>query len=405
MPRTLRPLRFHEQLRATLRELEPGLWRWFSSDKFGKSYSDDVRLELLRSTYRMPQEDHAKLYAIATEVARALAIEAPITLYQAQEDGALNAGLLFVPGAVHVVLRGPVTQTLSDGELHALFGHELAHYDLWTRDGGEHRVTGALVEHVAASPGAAPSHVQTALRMRKWTEIYADRGALVACDDLGTAVACLVKMSTGLSSVSAEAYVAQAREAIDGPTKSDALTHPETFVRAFALESWARGEEEDEKLRQLVEGLRQIDALDLIQQREMSGTTQRLIARVLTPSFMRTETTLAHARRFFPDATFDAPDDDELLFEAEGSVAEYAAYVLLDFGMVDGDIEELSMPWIAHLAGELGVRETFHRIARKELRLSAASYAELERRGADLAKPAQPAIAQASDPPPQPEAS
>src|SRR5262245_43604610 len=196
LDRQLRPLPFHDALCAALRSTEPGLWKWFSSDGYGAQYVDCVRFELLRSTYRMPQVAHEKLYAMASEVAAGFGIEAPITLYQAQEDGALNAALVFVPTEVHIVLRGPVTQTLSELELRALMGHELAHHRLWTEDAGRYHVVETLIEHVAGAPQSAPSHVQSALRHRRWTEIYADRGALVACDDLSAAVGCLVKMTT-----------------------------------------------------------------------------------------------------------------------------------------------------------------------------------------------------------------
>jgi hypothetical protein len=44
--RKLRPLAFHEALVAALQDLEPGLWRWFSSGGYGKKYADTVRVEL-----------------------------------------------------------------------------------------------------------------------------------------------------------------------------------------------------------------------------------------------------------------------------------------------------------------------------------------------------------------------
>lgn len=378
MPRSLSPLPFHRALADALETLEPGLFRWFASDSYGKKYEENVRLELLRFTYRMPRDAHATLYAMSDEVATALGLDVPITLYQAQEDGGLNAGLVFVPSEAHVVLRGPVLSTLTEGEQRALLGHELAHHVLWTSEARRYRTTDALIEHMTAHVHGAPSHVQSALRWRRWTEIFADRGGLAAGDDLHATIGCLVKMTTGLREVDAAAYLAQAEEVVGKDERSsEGLTHPETFIRAFALAAWHAGRE-DVLLDRLVAGKREIDALDLVQQRELTRGTRSLVDDILAPSFMQTESTLAHQRRFFPDAVKEEPG---LIAWDTESLAEYAAYVLLDFGMADPDIEEISMPHVVHLADRLGVATTFARIAKKELRMSAATFAELQREG------------------------
>lgn len=389
----LTPLPFHDTLRLALRELEPGLWSWFSSDKFGKDYADNVRLELLRSTYRMPREQHALVYRLVDEIREAFGIEAPATLYQAQQDGPMNAALVFTPGELHVVFQGPVQTKLTEAELRALLGHELAHHKLWTERNGEYRVAGALIDDAAAN-GGAPSHVQSALRFRLWTEIYADRAGLLACDDLAAAVACLVKVETGLDHIDGTAYLEQAAEAIAAKdTKSEGRTHPETFIRAFALKSWATGGDFT-AVERLVEGPVEIDALDLVQQRALARTTRRLVDAILAPARFRTEATLAHARRFFPDFSPTAAGGDPLDFaSAAESVAEYVAYVLLDFAMTDHDIEDLALAHVTALASSLGIKTSFRKIAKKELKLSLAALADLEDRGLHLERPSPPAVA------------
>jgi Zn-dependent protease with chaperone function len=384
--RTLTPLSFHLALVSALRELEPGQWRWFQSDDYGQKYAATVKVELLRATYRLPVDSNQRLYAIGREVSDKLGVDAPLTLYQAQEDaGGLNAGLFFLPSEAHLVLRGPVTQLLSEPELYALFGHELAHHKLWTTAEGSFRTAASLIEHMAGHERHAPSHVQTALRQRRWTEIYADRGSLVASEDLNTAVSLLVKMTAGLREVDPLSYLAQAEEALLAPhSPQDSRTHPETFIRAVALKSWHAGEGE-ERIAQLVEGPCEMEALDLLQQRRLCDATAELIGLVLAPSWMRTDSTLAHARRFVPD--LELKNDTPLCTLAidSDSVAEYVSYVLLDFGMADPDIEEVSLARVAQLSAQLGVEAAFAKIARKELRLSAASFAELKQRGAELA--------------------
>jgi len=387
--RSLRPLGFHHALATTLQKNEPGLWSWFAGDDHGKKYADNVKLELLRSTYRLPRASHERLYAIAGEAALALAVEVPLTLYQSQGQSALNAGLVFVPAEAHVVLQGPVLDTLSEAELRALFGHELAHHRLWSEEGGTFHTADELIEHIVRQPGFAPSHAQSALRLRRWTELFADRGSLLACDELDAAVGCLVKMSTGLREVDPRAYLAQAEEALAAVTAgSRGETHPESFIRAFALAHWQRGGDDD-RLRPLVEGPIELETLDLVQQEHLTAATRRLLDAVLAPPFMRSEPNLAHARRFFPDATFEpgAPPVEELP-RGGASVAEYYAYLLLDFALADPDLEDSALAHVAHLGRQLGLEAVLPKIARKELRLSAASYAEFERQGAELVPPA-----------------
>lgn len=383
--RVLQPLEFHVSLASTLEQHEPGLWRWFASDDYGKKYSENVKLELLRATYRLPRESHEKLYAIAAEVAHVLGVTVPLTLYQSQGSGTLNAGLVFAATEAHVVLQGPVMDTLNEAEVRALFGHELAHHKLWTEAGGRFHTADVLIEHVARQPGCAPSHLQSALRFRRWTELYADRGALIAADELDAALGCLVKMSTGLRAVDPKAYLAQANEALAAKdTSSRGLTHPEEFIRAWALAHW-HGGGEPQQLTTIVDGPWELETLDLVQQVSLTDATRRLIAAALAPPFMRSEATLAHARRFFPEAGFDGPQSSlQGLPRGGGSLDEYYAYLLLDLALADADLEDRGLAHVAELGRRLGLEEVLPKLARKELRLSAASWAELERRGAEL---------------------
>lgn len=380
------PLTFHRDLVSALRELEPGQWRWFESDDYGQKYADTVKVELLRSAYRLPIAAHERLYAIGNEVLAKLEMSLPLTLYQAQDDGAgLNAGLVFLPREAHVVLRGPVTQLLTEAELYALLGHELAHHKLWTVDDGAYRTASSLIEHIASHERSAPSHVQTALRLRRWTEIYADRGSLFAAGDVATSVSLLVKMTAGLHEVDPLSYLAQAKEALESPHQPRGeRTHPETFARAVALEAWHLGESE-ERVTALVEGALELEGLDLLQQWRLTNSTRALICLVLAPTWMRTDANLAHARRFFPDLVLSDFAEAPALPAFSQSVAEYLSYVLLDFGMADPEIEEVALPRVAELAQQLGIEGPFGKIARKELRLSVAGLAELKKRGAEQA--------------------
>ncbi|MCL2447685.1 MAG: hypothetical protein FWD17_01925, partial [Polyangiaceae bacterium] len=164
------------------------------------------------------------------------------------------------------------------------------------------------------------------------------------------------------------------------------LTHPEMFVRARAVTLWhERGRAAENAIADIVQGARTLDNLDLLDQRDLSGTTRDVIASLLAPRWFRTGRVVSHARAFFPDvdesgdvAAFDARALDK-------SLQEYLAYVLLDFAIVD---ESLGDPALAHVlqhADKMGVAEAFDRVARDEMKLTKRALDEIRRRAPDLA--------------------
>lgn len=378
--RELVPVAFHEAIADELERGEPGLWKWIASDDYRAKHADAVKLELLRSTYRLTRETHEALYAALDEAARRLGLDAPRTLYQAQRGDGLNAGLVFLPGEVHVVLCGAVQERLSPEELLALFGHELAHFKLFSERDGRFRVADEVLQHITRQPAHAPSHANSARRAQLWMEFYADRGSVVASGSLNAAVSCLVKMQTGINSVDAGAYLAQADEALGDLKGSRGDTHPEGFLRAWALKRWHETQPDD-TLELHTHGPLSLETLDLVQQRKLTDVTRTFIARLLSPEWMQTDAVLAHARRYFPEVDFAKLTIDEApLPSGDTSLEEYFSFVMLDFAMADEDLEDRALSRMTRLAVTMNLEDTFTRVARKELRLSAANYAALTRR-------------------------
>jgi hypothetical protein len=373
------------RVRDFVREREPGRWRWFASDESTNEYVESVRLELLKSTYRMEPASHPSLYAIGARALTTLSLDVPLTFYQAHDDGAMNAGLLFVPGEAHVVLRGPVLATLREEEVAALVGHELAHYRLHTCEGGSLRVANDVIESIASHGGASPSHVVTALRMRRYSEIYADRGSHLVTADPAHIVGCLVKVHTGLKEVDAAAYMRQAEEIFAKKNvKSEGLSHPETFVRARAIALWhERGDAAENEIAAMVQGARAMDSLDLLDQAALTDSTRTMIEDLLGPTWMRSDAVLAHARAFFPDikAASSAPFDAGAL---DASVQEYLAYVLLDFAVVDETLGEASLAHAIGHAERMGIAESFDRVVRDELKLTKKAFEDLRKKAPSL---------------------
>jgi hypothetical protein len=376
---SLSPTAYHREIRETLSAHEPGLWAWYASDKFDREQTERARLELLKTTYRLDASTHAEVYRLAREVAARLRIEASITIYQGGAGEVMNAGLCFVPGEVHLVLTGPILSRLDEQELRALLGHELAHYRLWTEDEGAYRVAEALVEAVAHHASASTSWIQLANRQRRYTEVYADRGCLVATDgDLHAAVRCLLKVSAGVEAPDGEAYLRQVDEVVENTTDASRTeSHPELFLRAWAMKKWlADGPDADASLRERIAGPRTIETLDLLEQHELMAETRLLIARFLSLPGLRCEATLAHARQFFPE--LDPTDHDSKSdFHVSESMADYFGYVLLDLATADSDLADVALAAALHCADEIGFGTPFEKLARKELRLTIANIAEL----------------------------
>src|SRR5579872_3086802 len=208
----LEPLWYHVELRDYLKSGERELWNWFASAKAKADYTESLRLELLKSTYRLDLEGHPDLHQSLNEAKTRLHLDIPVTLYQAQNSLQLNAALFYIPGQGHIVFSGPMLTLLNADEVKSVIGHELAHYHLWEQDDGDFHIADRLIHAVANDPRAAASHEQTARRYQLYTEIFADRGSFCVTRDVNPVVAGLVKIQTGLGQVSAVSYLRQAEE-------------------------------------------------------------------------------------------------------------------------------------------------------------------------------------------------
>lgn len=351
--------------------------------------SQQLRSDLLRSTYRIDSDAHPAIATASARAARALRLAVPISLYQAEGDVASNAALIFVPNEAIVLFSGPLTDMLDDLELTAVLGHELAHHLLWTADNGDHLVADRLI-HAMMNDDGSSTIAETARRLSLTTELFADRGALLACDDLHSSVSALVKITTGMRSVSAVSYLTQAEEVIMSDTRSTtALSHPETFQRAIALRDWLDGVSQlSPAIDQLIYVVDDIDRLDMIGQDSLATLTRTVIEDLLAPEWMQTDAVIGHAREFFsgikpspaPSAIIEVPN--------VASTRKYLAYVLLDFAVVDPDLDRQSLIESSAMANRLGIAEQFAELLERELQLKpkmrAAVLAEGEVRSIEL---------------------
>jgi hypothetical protein len=388
-PPPLSPLPYHREVRDYLKNEEPELWNWFNSARAKENYAEELRLSLLKSTYRLTPEAHPALYASCAEAAKALGFDLPVTLYQAQSDASANAGIHVLPTEAHIIFFGSISTLLSPTEMSALLGHELAHHLFWQATNEDFLIADRLLHAVTRDPNAKPAHRETARRFRLHTEILADRGAALVAQNLATTVGFLVKITTGLSQVDGVSYLAQADEIFSkSKVKTEELSHPETYIRAHALSLWTKhGEKADSDIQALICGPSEIEQLDLISQQKLLQLTRRFLGQLLRPHWFQTDRTLAHAKLFFPEFRASTEDDAALIEDVSSSkllLKDYFAYLLLDFAKLDPELEDVSLAQTLRWAEQLGITTHFEKLVSKELGVKAREIVQLKPRVADL---------------------
>ena len=427
----LEPLPYHVELRDYLKSRERELWNWFASAQAKADYTEQLRLELLKSTYRLDADGHPELYASLAEAKARLQLDIPVTLYQAQNTPHLNAALFFIPGEGHVVFSGPMFTLLNPQELKSVIGHELAHYHLWRQDGGEFHIADRLIEAVANDPRASSSHEQTARRYRLYTEIFADRGSLCVTGDVNPVVAGLVKIQTGLAQVSAPGYLKQAEEIFaQSKAATEGLSHPEAFIRARALALWQQqGERATSDIASMIEGESALDELDLIGQANLTRSTRRLLEHFLQPKWFHTPAVLGHAKLFFDDfrpatkrvaghdlgalasppasssgselAGGDAGAPREMKSEpphvgsyirnefsglnfSDPKLREYVCYLLLDFVTADPELDEKPLAAALDMSRRLDIEAPFEKLAARELKMKVRDVRRIKEQAVEM---------------------
>ncbi len=295
-------LPYHAAVAEHLRTGEGALWAWFESDQFSKRYTATVKLELLKSAYRLTRADQPDVYAQADTALEKLGLDLPVTIYQRQDaPDSANAALIFLPDEVAVLLMGNIGALLSAEEMLAMLGHEISHHRLYTLGGGRYFTAARFLEWCAGQPGCEAAFVETSRLYRLHTEIFADMGALHVTGSRDAVISCLLKVATGLRTVTASSYLEQADEILEKiQNGSEGVTHPELFIRAKALDLLAAEPPKLGEAGVLVRGPLDAKRLDLLGQQLLTGLTRALVDRVLAHRVMCGEYTANLAERYFP---------------------------------------------------------------------------------------------------------
>lgn len=296
----LTALRYHQGVCTWLEQYEPKVWQWFSDLEVLEKSFDNTRDALLKETYRLTPESHPDVYDLCRLAMTRLGIEAPVTIYQAN-DGAMNAALFYIPKEVHIVLYGPLIEKLSKDELLALLGHELSHYLLWSMDNSRYLIAQQVLEDsVSQSPNSAL--YETARLFGLNTEVFADRGGVLVCENALHSVSVLVKVLTGLKQVDAQAFLTQAQELDMKGDISEAKSHPELYMRALFMHKWQQGHAHlDDWIDGKLKGRLSINNLDVLDQIQLTKMTSGFFHYFLADTEYTSELLRNQIQQFFVD--------------------------------------------------------------------------------------------------------
>ncbi|MCP5144972.1 MAG: M48 family metalloprotease [Gammaproteobacteria bacterium] len=373
--RVLEPLSYHGDLVAHLQREEPHAWEWSASSVLTQEVGE-IRESMLRDTYRLESASHPQVFDACKTAMLRLGIDAPFTLYQAN-DGSMNASLVFVPGEIHLVFFGPVLEKLDSTELLALMGHELAHYLLWSMADRVYYRANRVFDHALSYPDAQPSHHETARLYSLHTELFADRGAAIAAGAPGPAVAVLIKVMTGLTNVDPEAYLRQAREAETASGRSLGISHPEIYLRARAVELWWESSPDLASwLNTHLRGPLSIEALDLLGQSELTRLTRGFLAHFMAELDDSNEVIATQLRAYFPD--FGRREEPRLdlaeigVERIDDATRDYFIALMFDLAMADTDATDNVMLTAAKVATGIGAAERLAAALRRDLKWTRA---------------------------------
>lgn len=372
------PLSYHLKIRSYFFE-QKKTWAFFASAKTKKQQINDYKIDLLKNTYKFDPAAEKEMYEKVEKAKHLLGLDwLQVTVYQSQLTEDVNASIVYFENEAYIVFSGPILRMLNDEELLAVIAHELGHIQLFNLLNGDLEVTDRIITAIANNPQSEASYFETARLFKLYTEVFCDRSALNVLGKTEPVITSLVKIATGLDKVNAESYIRQADEIFvaEKNTTAATLSHPENFIRARAIQLWHNEPQTAEKeIIRMIEGITNLDQLDILKQIELSKLTRKFLQLFLKPKWFRTSAVVSQASQFFPD--FAA--DDELLISPELveqietshiSIKEYLCYLMLDFILVDPALEIVPLGWGFQFAEDLHLKNIFDELVTREFKYS-----------------------------------
>jgi hypothetical protein len=370
-------------------------WEFFTAARTREEQLIAFQTELLKNTYRFSRDSEPALFGKIDRAREQLGLGTlPVMAYQAtyaHPGNELNASVIYLHQEAHLVFSGPILERLNEEELLAVIAHELTHVRLYTLLNGDLEVADRIITSIANHRNSDSVYLETARLFKLYTEIYCDRGAYAVLGDPTPVITMLVKLATGLATVNAESYSQQA-EAIfsaEPGTTSAMPAHPENFIRTRALRLWhEQGEAATAAITRMIEGLPDLDRLDLFTRQQLSDLTRQFLREYLRPEWMRSTLVMALERQYFPEdggaadrnrgagvndeepVTQGAAQLQEAMAGLHPDIRTYFGYVLLDFALADPSLEDMPAGRAFEFAGQMQLSDVYDTIYKKELQLN-----------------------------------
>jgi hypothetical protein len=371
-------LTYHQKVKEHFKS-QTKTWDYFATTRNRDNQLQQFKTELLKNTYKFDPAVDAFIYDKVNVAKEKLDLQnLPVTVYQAEYSNELNASIIYLEGEAHIVFSGGITKLMDEQELLAILAHELTHVKLYSLLEGDLEITDRIITSIANNYNSEASYYETARLFRLYTEIFCDRGAYSVLGATAPVITSLIKVSTGLDSVNADSYLKQADEIFAGKKgiKTDGISHPENFIRSKAIQLWHEKKEESEtEIIKMIEGISDLDQLDIFKQKELTETTKQFLQLFLKPKWIQSTMIIAQAKQYFTDFDFNqglllTEKFSESIGDAHQSIKDYLCYVLLDFALVDSTLEEIPAGWAFQFAEDVNLKETYDAIVKKEMKYS-----------------------------------
>lgn len=372
----LQPFDFHIQLRNHFKS-QNKTWKWFSEVKVKNEQIEVFKTELLQNSYRLENSSETTVYQLLEKAKSKLGIQIPVTIYQSQNNGENNAGIIFIEKEAHLVISGNIMNLLSEDELLALIAHELSHILLYTFQDGDFEITSRIINAIGNVYRSDNSYNETARLYRLFTELFCDIGSLYVVENKDIVISTLIKIATGLSKISSENYLKQADEIIEKlDAGSTGDTHPESFLRAKSLALFAeKGSEAFPEISKLLIGKLGLYTLNIFSKNEVFELTKSLIQLIMKPKWMQCEHNKVLYQQYFGNYKMDThaiftEEFKDKINNCNNNLKEYFTYVLFDFALSDRDLIEPASGLVLEFAENLGIATFLNKAIKKELQLS-----------------------------------
>lgn len=371
-------------------------WDWFSNVNYVKEEIATFKQALLKHTYRLSPDSEANIYKLIEQAKTELGIQKNVIVYQELNSFESNARVFDISDdsnqEINIIISGKLLSMLTQQELLAVFAHELSHIVFYQLDNGDYDVTSRIIRSIANDPRSSDVMLETARLYQLYIELFCDRGALQVVKNMDTVIEALVKVGTGLNKVSAKNYLKQAHEIFAqaeqiGNTGSSQYSHPETFIRARALQIVQNKEDDsddDRMICSMIDANWSMNKLDIFKQASLQDTTKTMLQLMCKPKWMQTQNVLALCRQYFPrfvfaEGTLNQGVQTAVVIEqtleawfdnVDDSIREYFSYVLLDFCYTDSSLELAPIGHAFTIAEALNFHKTFRQILKKERKIT-----------------------------------